>query len=367
MKGNVAVIGIGKLGLCFALNAERGGYFVTGIDVSNDYVRSLNDKSFSSPEPMVNEYLAESKNFRASTDIYDALQANLLFVMVATPAKQDFTYDHLQIERIAEQLMKLGKQENTKHLVIGCTTMPGYCDTLAEKLAPYNYTLSYNPEFIAQGSIIRNQQFPDQILIGEANEQVGEMIAEVHHSFCHSKPQVCRMDRLSAEITKLATNCFLTTKISFANSIGDLAVRAGADVERILSAIGSDSRIGNKYLNYGFGYGGPCFPRDNRALIAFAQTIGASLPIASATDAVNEEHLQFQLQQYLNTYLPHQPILLEGVTYKKGTVFIDESQQLRLALLLVENGRKVIVKERIEVIEQLRILYGDIFEYIIHS
>lgn len=359
----IGVIGIGKLGLCFALNAERSGYLVTGVDVSETYVKHLNKKKFRSPEPLVNEYLQEAKNFFAGTDLSTALHADLIFVFVATPALPDGSYNHEQIERIAAQLLSLPKPTSAKHLVIGCTTMPGYCNTLAAKLNSHNYTVSYNPEFIAQGSIIRNQQNPDLILIGEENESVGNAIEVIHRSFCQSTPTVHRMDRLSAEIAKLATNCFLTTKISFANSIGDLAIKAGADVTKVLQAVGADSRIGNKYLSYGDGFGGPCFPRDNRALQKFADTVQQPLPLASATDKVNEQHLHFQIQTLLKAHKPDECIEIDGVAYKAGTVFIDESQRLKLALLLAQQNRKVIVTDRTEVIEQVKSIYGNLFEY----
>lgn len=365
VEKNIAVIGIGKLGLCFALNAERAGYFVTGIDVNEDYVLSINQKTFRSPEPLVNEYLQEAKNFAASTAISTALSADLIFVFVATPALPDGSYNHEQIERIAAQLLSLPQPTSIKHLVIGCTTMPGYCNTLAAKLNSHNYTVSYNPEFIAQGNIIFNQQNPDVILIGEENESVGNAIEEVHRSFCQSTPTIHRMDRLSAEIAKLATNCFLTTKISFANSIGDLALKAGADETKILAAVGADSRIGTKYLQYGYGFGGPCFPRDNRALQKFADTVAQSLPLAAATDAVNVQHLQFQVQTLLQNLPTNDCIEIDGVAYKAGTIFIDESQRLKLAVELAKQGRKVRIIDRVEVIEQVKNIYGNLFEYVV--
>lgn len=361
----IAVIGIGKLGLCFALNAEHGGYAVTGVDVSEDYVLSINRKTFHSPEPLVNEYLQKAKNFEATTDIAKALFGDVIFVFVSTPALPDGSYDHGQIERIATQLLELPKPTSTKHLAIGCTTMPGYCITLAAKLNGHNYTVSYNPEFIAQGSIIHNQQNPDVILIGEENSEAGNSIAEVHHSFCQSKPTVHRMDRLSAEIAKLATNCFLTTKISFANSIGDLATKAGADATKVLAAVGADSRIGNKYLNYGDGFGGPCFPRDNRALQKFADAVKQPLPLAAATDEVNMQHLQFRVQTVLQNNGANDCIEIHGVAYKPGTVFIDESQRLKLAVELVQQGRKVRIIDRVEVIAQVQSIYGNLFEYVL--
>ncbi len=359
------IIGIGKLGLCFALNLERAGYEVYGVDVSEEYVNQLNTKAFSSPEPEVSELLAHSKSFFAGTDISTLLTKGVedIFIMVATPSLADGTYDHSQIERITEELILKGKLEKTVHLYVGCTTMPGYCNLLAAKLQQYNYTVSYNPEFIAQGSIIHDQQYPDQVLIGEGDEEAGNRLEEIYRNLVKNNPMFCRMDRLSAEITKLATNCFLTTKISFANSIGDLAVKSGADHEKILKAIGADSRIGSKYLNYGFGFGGPCFPRDNRALGAFAKKQDYPLLISEATDDVNKMHLELQLQHYLEKYAANEPIKFDYVSYKKGSVIIEESQQLALAVRLAKAGRKVIVNDRAEVKKEVEKKYPGLFEF----
>lgn len=362
----IGIIGIGKLGLCFALNLERSGNAVLGADVSDAYVRALNEKSFFSYEPKVNEYLTESKNFKATNSLAEILQstAQTIFIMVATPSLADGSYDHSQIERVTDEIIEAGKAENKKHLVVGCTTMPGYCDTLAKKMEGYNYSVSYNPEFIAQGSIIHNQQNPSQILIGEADTNAGDAIEKILKSIAVTNPVVCRMNRLSAEIAKLATNCFLTTKISFANSIGDLAKRSGADAEKILRAIGSDARIGNQFLQYGFGFGGPCFPRDNRALKKFAENVNADLPISEATDKVNQQHLEFQFETMMKENSVDGKIIFEGVAYKEGTVYIDESQKLLLAVKLAKAGRQVEIRDSKKVIDEVRALCPDLFTFV---
>ncbi len=361
----IGVLGVGKLGLCFALNLEHAGFEVVAIDVDETYVKQLNSKEFISAEPLVTDWLKVARHFKASTEIADVLADgfDLLFIMVATPATEDGSYSHQQIERVAEGLKQFGARKNKVHLVVVCTTMPGYCDLLGAEMEPYNYTVTYNPEFIAQGSIIYDQQNPSHILIGGSDSESAALVSSVLCKVATNSPPVNYMSRLSAEICKLATNCFLTTKISFANSIGDLAVRAGAEPEKILAAIGADKRIGKSYLNYGFGYGGPCFPRDNRAFTAFAASINVELPLSAATDKVNKEHLEFQFKEYMRIYNADDVIVFTSVTYKAGTVILDESQPLALALKLALAGRKVLIKEAREVVETLRKIYGDAFMY----
>lgn len=361
----IGILGIGKLGICFALNLERVGYKVIGVDINEAYVAEVNNKTLFSHEPLVMEYLAKSVHFTATTHIEEVLNspAKLIFIVVATPSAPNGGYNHYQIERIVAQLEQAGRQPFERHLVIMCTTMPGYADTVAKRLEPFNYTVNYNPEFIAQGSIMHNQVQPDQVLIGEANEEVGKKIARLYQTMCQNQPVYCHMTRLSAEICKLATNCFLTTKISFANAIGDLATQAGAEPNKILAAIGADSRIGGQYLRYGFGFGGPCFPRDNRALGKFAHEQNYPLLIGKATDEVNQQHLNFQLNQYLQNFPPDEPLVFEQVSYKKGSVLIEESQQLALAVALARAGRQVIIADVPAVQQQVKAMYGNLFEY----
>jgi UDPglucose 6-dehydrogenase len=357
----IGVVGVGKLGICFALNAAQKGFHVIGVDVNIDLVAALNARDIITDEPLVRDFLATANQFEAHTSLQSIIddEISLLFLFVATPSLADGGYDHGQIDRIAKQLIEIGLRNKPIQLIVGCTTMPGYCDLLANQLLPFNYHVSYCPEFIAQGSIMRNQVMPDQVLIGEATHESGNAIEQFYTHFCDNSPVFCRMDRLSAEIAKIATNCFLTTKISFANSIGDLAVKAGANPDKILAAIGSDSRIGSNYLGYGFGFGGPCFPRDNRALGKFADESGYELLLSKATDEVNRRHLDFQVQQALDNN--DETITFDYVSYKKDSTILEESQQLALAIQLARAGKKVIIRERASIIRFLDVEFSGLF------
>jgi len=353
---NISIIGVGKLGLCLALNLEKKGFNVTGVDMFEKYINSLNDKTFSTSEPFVNEYLQQSKNTIFTTNLKQALQNDVIFVVVRTPSTFDWKYDHTDIENIADQLISFGKQPTRKDLIINCTTFPGYCDTLQEKLKEYNYYISYNPEFIAQGTIIHDQLNCDNVLIGEADECAGDLIQNIYEKMVESTPIYNRMSRTEAELTKLSVNCFLTTKISYANMVGDIANRLGCDADKVLGAIGTDSRIGNKYLKPGFGFGGPCFPRDNRALAKCGEEVGINAVISKATDEMNEKHLQYQVKDFIrNNPDRTKTIEIDFVTYKKESTLLEESQQLKFALALKELGYNInILDQREEVINQLK-------------
>lgn len=353
---NISIIGVGKLGLCLGLNLEKVGYNVLGVDIFESYVNSLNNKTFVSPEPFVNEYLRQSKNIEFTTEIKKSLENDIIFIVVNTPSTYDYKYDHKNIDDIAEKLISFGKQKRRKDLIINCTTFPGYSDKLQERLKPYNYFVSYNPEFIAQGSIIMDQQNCDNVLIGEADVQAGDLIQKLYSDFCVKNPDFNRMTRTEAEITKISVNCFLTTKISYANMIGDIALRYKSNPDTILKAIGTDSRIGSKYLNYGYGFGGPCFPRDNRALAKCAEEVGIDAVISKATDIMNEKHLEYQIDFFKEKNKDKtMSVQLDYITYKKESVSIEESQQLKFAIGLKESGYSVKIKDqRPEVIEQIQ-------------
>jgi nucleotide sugar dehydrogenase len=365
-RNTVTIIGIGKLGLCMALCLEKAGYEVFGVDLDEQYITQLNNKTFRSFEPGVNELLQRNTHFTASCSLQEGLAfSDIYYVMVDTPSTSDQqAYDHKNVNRVLSEINKHNVQN--KHIIIGCTVFPGYIRTIAKELIKdcINTTLSYSPEFIAQGNIIYGLQHPDIVLIGEGSKEAGDAIEMLYQKLCVNKPLICRMSPDSAEVTKLAINCFITTKIAYANMIGDIADKTpGADKFAILNAIGGDKRIGTLCLKPGYGFGGPCFPRDNRALGTYAQKVGIDPFIPRATDMSNKLHAQYMIEQFLdkdlNTYI------FENVTYKDhcSVPMIEESQKLVVATALAKRGKKVIIIDSEPVIEKVQQSFGDTFEY----
>ena len=363
---NVSVIGIGRLGLCTALCLERAGFNVVGVDVFPSYVDALNKKTFKSTEPRVEEFLAASKNFKATTSIDEAIaHSNLLLVFVATPSTGgERHYDHSMLGKV---LMDLNQRRvKGKHVVIGCTVIPGYIAETGRYLLRdcVDTTLSYHPEFIAQGDIMKGTLEPDMSLIGEGSKEAGDLIEEMETKMCENKPIVARMSPESAEITKLAVNCFVTMKISYANMIGDIADRTpNANKMDILMAVGADSRVGRKYLRPGYGFGGPCFPRDNRALGGYAKQVGVEPLLPVATDEYNRMHAGFQIADLLAQ--KKDVYTFTGIGYKDPcpVPIIEESQKLVLAAGLARAGKRVIVRDRDYLIRTAQLEFGKLFEY----
>ena len=213
------------------------------------------------------------------------------------------------------------------------------------------------------------------VLIGEANAEIGDRLQKIYETMTKNDPRIHRMSPTEAEITKISLNCFLTTKIAYTNMIGDIVLASGGDPQVVLNAVGSDTRVGTKLTRYGFGYGGPCFPRDNRAIGIYAKDIGLPADISSATDDMNAKHLQFQIDQFVSNNsketkvsfgdcLESDRVVYENVTYKKGSTMIEESQQLAFAAALAKNGYAVRIYDCQEVIDSVRAQHGDIFEYV---
>ena len=362
---NVSVLGIGRLGLCTALCLEKSGHNVIGMDVNRAYVDCVSSRQINSPEPKVDEYLKNAQNFIATTSLDDALNfSDIYFVVVPTPTGAYEAYDHNILSSLLIEINKR-KVEN-KHIVICCTVFPGYIKNIAYSLIKdcKNMTISYNPEFIAQGNIISGFENPDMILIGEGSKQIGDLLESIYKQMCKNQPRVCRMSPSSAEITKLAVNCFITTKIAFANSIGDVAdLTKDANKYDILKAVGADSRVGNKCLNPGYGFGGPCFPRDNRALGSYIKKVGLDPLLQVTTDELNKKHAEFMANSLIKR---GDVCIFEDVNYKENcnVIIIEESQKLAVAELLAKNGKKVVIKDRESVNNEVRKKYGNLFDYI---
>ena len=361
---NITVIGIGRLGLCMALAFEQAGHHVLGVDVSPEYVQQINTKTFVSWEPHVTEYLQASRHLKATTSLQDGLNfADLVFIAVQTNDSGD-GYDFTLLSQLFTEINRL--QAKDKHIVISSTVIPGYIRDVARPLLKdcAGTTVSYNPEFIAQGAIIQGLHYPDIVLIGEGSPQAGDLLESVYRTICFNTPVIGKMTPDSAEITKLALNCFVTMKIAFANLVGDIADQTpNANKNEILQLIGSDQRIGTKCFKAGYGFGGPCFPRDNRTFIAYANQIGIDPVMFKATDLANDMHAERQAQQLLALDLDE--YLFEDVCYKSAcpVPIITASQKLVIAEKLARANKRVIISDRPEVLTNVFKEYGDLFQY----
>ena len=340
----IGLIGTGRLGLCFALLMERAGYEVLASDSREDYIKDLRKGVVGTTEPDVHDLLWDSGNIDFTTDNRRVIrECDIIFTLVATPSKEDGSYDTSAVWNVVfdikEEMSIIAN--NTKSFVVGCTTNPGDCDKFKKEL-PLSVDVFYNPEFIAQGTIVKDLINADMVLIGGEGKHRDEL-EKIYHGIQDKKPSIHFMSTKAAELTKIAVNCYLTTKISYANMLGQVLSKSNLDgeIDTVLNAIGSDTRIGNKYMRFGFGFGGPCFPRDNRAFAAYATQVGVEHNIGTTTDNFNDAHAAFLKGWAIKKNIRDLPFLFDYVSYKPETDILEESQQYRLCLDLLDAGYKV--------------------------
>ena len=362
----IGVIGVGRLGICFALLLDRAGHDVMASDIRTNYVAALNRGEIHTQEPGVADLLSSKKKIQFTTDTRAVIQhSDVIYVMVATPSAADGSYDVSAVDRVVEDVADCDFDISGKILVIGCTTNPGDCQSVQNRLRGQHISVLYNPEFIAQGSIIRDLQQADMVLIGGEDPAVISAYQLLYDDIQTTRPNVHAMSLTAAELVKIATNCFLTTKISYANMLGEVLIRSGLDndVDRALAAVGADTRIGSKYMRYGFGYGGPCLPRDNRAFAHYAQRVGLDFPLGTIVDQFNRDHTRFMVDHYVGINPDNRPFFMNYISYKPNTDIYEESQQLALCESLLQQGYQVIVnpcdKMPTDLRDSLQQKYGD--------
>ena len=351
----IGVIGAGRLGICFALLCEQAGYDVLVSDVRDGYVKNLQRKFISTNEPEVAKLLSTSPRLSATNSNTKVIRdCDIIYTLVATPSKRDGSYDVSAVWDVVEDIKKVKKVEG-KAFVVGCTTNPGDCKEFQKELDKFGVNVFYNPEFIAQGTIIKDLRTADMVLIGGKRNDTYDQLCEIYNRIQETPPKISIMSTTAAELVKLAVNCFLTTKISYANMVGQVMALSGMEDEipTVLGAIGDDSRIGRKYLNFGFGFGGPCLPRDNRAFASHAKKLGLDYNLGSTTDNFNNEHATFIKDYFVYRNPENLPFYLDYVSYKKGTDILTESQQYRLCIDLLDDGYEVYINDNDAIMDMI--------------
>jgi UDPglucose 6-dehydrogenase len=348
----VAVVGLGKLGAPLAAVLASKGNDVLGVDVDPEAVRLLNDGLAPVDEPgLQNLVSAHAGRLEATVELEAAAAADMTILLVPTPSDERGAFTNAFLLDAIEHVGRgLARRDGYHVVVVGSTVMPGSCEAELQpaledasgRRVGDSLGLCYSPEFIALGNVIRDMLEPDMVLIGESDTRAGEALQMLYAGVCENDPPFRRMSLVNAELTKIAVNTYVTMKISFANTLADLCERLpGADVESVTDALGLDTRIGGKYLRGAIAYGGPCFPRDNKAFAELARELGAEARLAEATDSINEEQVH-RLKRIVQTHArDNDAVGILGLTYKPDTPVIEESPGLALAELLADGARDV--------------------------
>ena len=353
----IGIIGAGRLGICFALLCEQAGYDVLVSDVRDGYVKNLQNKIISTNEPEVAKLLTTSPRLSATTNNLKVIrECDVIYTLVATPSSKDGSYDVSAVWKVVEDLKKAGKKNvGGKAFIVGCTTNPGDCAKFQNELKDLDVDVFYNPEFIAQGTIIKDLRRADMVLIGGNRNETYDQLCELYNRIQEIPPKISIMSTTAAELVKLAVNCYITTKISYANMVGQVMSLSGMEEEipTVLGAIGDDTRVGRRYLNFGFGFGGPCLPRDNRAFAAYAKELGLDYNLGETTDNFNDKHSDFLKENFIYKNIDSLPFYFDYVSYKQGTDILTESQQYKLCIDLLDDGYTVYINDNDAIMDMI--------------
>jgi UDPglucose 6-dehydrogenase len=354
MIQKVSIIGLGKLGASMLAGMASRGLDVIGVDVNPHAVEAVNAGLAPVQETGLGEMIAANKaRIRATLDVDDAvLNSDISFVIVPTPSDERGAFT-LQYARYAFKSLgqALKKKPGYHVIVLTSTVLPGATrhgllpileQESGKKCGP-DFGLCYNPEFIALGSVIRDFLNPDFYLLGQFDQRSGDALEQVHHRVSQNNAPVKRMSIENAELAKIAVNSYVTMKISFANMLAEFCEKLpGGDVDVVSDALGMDKRIGRKYLTGGFGFGGPCFPRDNVAL----HFMGAQLGVDSRLLKTNDDYNRGLAKRYVEKLQPHlrkgANVCVLGLAYKALSHVIEESPGIYLCRALSEAGYRVI-------------------------
>jgi UDPglucose 6-dehydrogenase len=354
MNIRYSIIGLGKLGASMAAAIASRGFQVMGVDVSQRTVDLINNGHAPVQETNLEETIAANKErIRASTSHHEAiLNSDLSFVIVPTPSDErgafSLQYASWAFKEIGRALAEKKKYHN---IVLTSTVLPGatrygllpILESESGKKCGIDFGLCYSPEFIALGSVLKDFLHPDFTLVGEFDERCGSMLAECYAKILPDQPPCQRMSLENAELTKIALNAFVTTKITFANMLAALCEKIpGGNIDVVTNALGHDQRIGLKYLKGGLGYGGPCFPRDNIALGFMARAVGLEMALAVTTDRFNRSMPAGIVKRLEALVPPGATVAVLGLAYKPHSHVTEESQGIAIAKALSRAGARVI-------------------------
>lgn len=334
---------------CFA----SSGYKVIGVDTNKNFVSKVNSGLAPVSEPGLAELIKKNRKLIRGTDNFQDAVSNsqITFVIVPTPSKKDGSFSTDFAVKAADAIGKALKHKTSYHLVVlTSTVLPGSTEEKvipaleksSGKKAGVDFGVCYSPLFIAIGNVVENIFKPDFVLIGETDPASGKTLMKFYETIVQNKAPITRMNIVSAELTKISINVYITNKISYANTLAEVSEKLkNVDLDKVTEAVGLDTRIGPKYLKGGLGFGGPCFPRDNIAFIHLANKIGSSAPLlAQASDKINKRQPDRLVDKALSSSKGKRFSIL-GLAYKTNTHVTEESQGLQIAKKLVEIGKEV--------------------------
>lgn len=371
----IAIVGTGYVGLVTGTCLAEVGMDVTCIDIDTKKIENLKNGILPIYEPGLEEMVLRNtrqERLHFSDDIATSIQdANVAFIAVGTPPGEDGSADLKYVLAVARSI---GRHMNNYMVVVTKSTVPvgtarkvkaAIEEEIILREEPIEFDVASNPEFLKEGAAIEDFLKPDRIVIGVESERAEEIMQKVYKPFLLNGHPIIFMDIPSAEMTKYAANSMLATKISFMNDIANLCEIMGADVNMVRKGIGSDARIGNKFIYPGIGYGGSCFPKDVKALIKTAAENGYEMQILKSVESVNENQksvLFNKIQKHFEGDITGKTFAIWGLSFKPKTDDMREAPSLVIIDKILEAGGKVKAYDPVAMKEAQHLL-GDRIEY----
>lgn len=372
----ITIVGSGYVGLVTGACFSEVGINVTCVDVNQEKIENLNKGIVPIYEPGLEAMIMgnmKKGRLKFTTHIAEAIKsAEIIFISVGTPPDEDGSADLKYVIAVARDC---GKHMEEYKLVVTKSTVPvgtslkvsqAIKEELEKRGVNIDYDVASNPEFLKEGAAINDFLKPDRIVLGTRSERAQELLSALYKPFTLNGHPIIFMDIISAEMTKYAANAMLATKISFINDIANLCELVGADVNKVRRGIGSDARIGNKFIYPGIGYGGSCFPKDVKALIKTGEQNNYKLRVLHAVEDVNQDQkiVLFQkIKNYFTGNLRGKTIALWGLSFKPQTDDMREAPSLEIVKRLLEEGAQVNAYDPVAMEEAKQHHFGDTINY----
>lgn len=374
---NIAIVGTGYVGLVSGTCFAEMGVNVTCVDIDKEKIARLKRGEVPIYEPGLDEMVLRNHRegrLNFSTDLAEVIDdVEVVFSAVGTPPDEDGSAD---LKYVLEVARTFGRNINKYTLLVTKSTVPvgtaakvkaAVAEELAKRGAEVPFDVASNPEFLKEGAAIKDFMSPDRVVVGVESDRARELMSRLYRPFLLNNFRVIFTDIPSAEMIKYAANSMLATRISFMNDIANLCELVGADVNMVRKGIGSDSRIGSKFLYPGCGYGGSCFPKDVKALIKSAEKRGYKMRVLSAVEEVNDRQKSIVFEKLVRHLggveaLKGKKIAIWGLAFKPETDDMREATSLVTMRLLTEAGATVRVFDPVAM-DECRRRVGDAVEY----
>jgi UDPglucose 6-dehydrogenase len=351
MTKNITIIGSGYVGLVSGICFANLGHNVSCVDKDENKIKTLKNGHIPIFEPGLKELLdkaVRNQKISFTTNLQESLdKSEIIFIAVGTPQDEDGSAD---LSYVLDAAKEIAQKSNSYKLIITKSTVPVKTGQKVKELVKktnekLDFDIASNPEFLREGCAIEDFTNPDRVIIGVESEKAQKILTEIYEKFPKEKLVFC--DIITAELIKYASNSFLATKINFINEMADLCEETGGNIKELSNAIGLDSRIGNKFLNPGPGFGGSCFPKDINALANIAKENGTELPLILSVINSNEKRIEKmanKVEKILaknNQNLQNQKIAFFGLAFKANTDDIRYSPAIKIIKKLLDKNCQI--------------------------